>query len=364
MRSLSFLICFVGIIFLLVGCNGKSKNQEGQFEVVKIKGSEYSIANLSDFVENPEMIKLETNDTCLISGITHLEVTTKYVFISDRANLFQFDRKGKFIRKIGRQGHGPHEHQGILCFTVSSNDERIFIGTLGKIFCFDFNGGFIEEIVDYKLFDCIYACNDELWAFFTEIAKSNDGKFENRTKVNQYSLKGGILKNSILLKSIKHDAQEVNLVRNIQYVSETSTQRYIYTPVYFEPISRDTLYRIKDSLLIPDIKLDFSDLAVINGKAKNIQIVNINRNERYLFAEYAYKSRSRLFIYDFSNDKQYNLTEGFNDNVFGTGNAMLRPVDSKFDLMYFKKEGYELVGKVEGVTENSNPVIFMVEFKK
>jgi len=39
-------------------------------------------------------------------------------------------------------------------------------------------------------------------------------------------------------------------------------------------------------------------------------------------------------------------------------------VDSKFDLMYFKKEGYELVGKVEGVTENSNPVVFIVELKK
>ena len=316
------------------------------------------------FVDQSEMIKLETNDSCLVSVIREVKTTQEYVFVNDSKNLFQFDRNGKFIRKIGSVGRGPHEYISISCFTCSPETKRIYIGTLGKILCFDFEANFIEEIDEYKLFDQLYIYNNQLWAFFTEYGKSDDGKFENRNKVYKYSLEGGVLEDSLLFKTIRPDRQAGTISPHMQYLSETSEHLYIYCPVLIaEPIIRDTLYYLQGNKLIPAVKIDFSDIAVTTDKSKNISIQNINRTQRYLFVCYNYKQRNRLFLYDFSASFQYNLTDGFNDDIFETGKIMPRPLDLKLGQMYFVKDGYELEGIIDGVDENSNPVLFIVDLK-
>lgn len=62
-----------------------------------------------------QYIPLETTDSCLISNLLNLQVTTDYMFMYNgkTEEVLQFDRKGKFIRRVGRQGNGPGEYSMI-----------------------------------------------------------------------------------------------------------------------------------------------------------------------------------------------------------------------------------------------------------
>lgn len=364
MKKLNQLLSLLVIIVLSYNCSQNTNNSQDGFQVIKVNQSENTSANLSDFVENYEMIKLETNDSCLIASISHAEITRDYVFVIDRNNLYQFDKSGKYIRKIGSRGRGPHEYTNIISFTCSVNNNRIYISTLGKILCFDFQGNFIEEIEKYTRFERLNVYNNQLWAFFTSYGRSDDGRFENRNIVYKYSLEGGVLKDTLLLKKIQMDDQMGVAGLIYQYLSEAYDNTYLYCPILIEePTLRDTLYTIKRNQLIPSLKVDMSGFAASDDKSKNVYIRNINRNDKYLFVEYSYKRKTRLFIYDFSTGIQHNLTEGFNDDVFGTGNVMLRPLDVKFNQMYFIKDANELIDIVEGIDENSNPFLFIVNLK-
>ncbi len=365
MKTLNYLFSLLAIVVLNYSCTHNAKNSLDEFEVIKVNQSENTSANLSDFVVNSEMVKLETNDSCLIGAVSHVEITVNYIFVNDYKNLFQFDKNGKFIRKIGRVGRGPHEYTSIINFTCYANDERIYISTLGKILCFDFQGNFIEEIEKYTRFDRLNVYNNQLWAFFTSYGRLDDGRYENRNIMYQYSLEGGVLKDTILLKKIQMDNQVAVGGIIYQYLSEASGNTYLYCPILIkEPTIRDTLYSIKENRLIPALKVDMSDFATSDDKGKNVNINNINRSEKYLFVEYLYKRKPRLFIYDFLTSIQHNLTEGFNDDIFETGKILLRPLDLNFNQMYFMKDAYELVDIVDGIDENSNPVIFIVDLKK
>jgi hypothetical protein len=364
MKTLNYLISLLVVVAFSYGCARNAKNQQDKFQTIKINLSENTTANLSGFVENPQMIKLETNDSCLIDLISQIETTPDYLFVADMGNVYKFDKEGNYLRKIGSKGHGPYEYTNITCFTSSAKDKRIYIGANKKLLCFDFEGNPIEEIKINFMPDNLTVHNNQLWVFYTKYDRLANGKFENRYIVNRYT-HGYVLHDSIQMRSIKLDHQVGVLAPNMQYLSEAFGQTFLYSPILIrEPILRDTLYRLEGNRMVPAIKVDFSDFLEVNGKGKNISIQNINRTDKYLIAEYGYKSKPRLFVHDFSSGKQYNLTEGFADDIFGTGKVVLRPLDIKFEQMYFAKYGYELARKIEGVTENDNPVLFIFDFKK
>lgn len=50
----------------------------------------------------------------------------------------------------------------------------------------------------------------------------------------------------------------------------------------------------------------------------------------------------------------------FRDDLLNFGEVELFPLDLDRGLMYFVKQSYEL----EGMTENDNPVLYIVELKK
>jgi hypothetical protein len=132
------------------------------------------------------------------------------------------------------------------------------------------------------------------------------------------------------------------------------------------------------------MKLDFSDiLSVEEGvkrsmftmtpqaydeatlRVRNMTIHNIFRTERFIFSEYHYLDKPYFFCYDLFNQKGYNMTEGFTDDLFGTGMTVnLIPLNLRNGEFCFVKNGYELEGIIEGANENSNPVIFFIKTKE
>jgi hypothetical protein len=103
---------------------------------------------LSDIAIDISYIPLETNNNVLIGNrFSQPKLTNDYIFIQTGGVLFQFDKKGKFIRKINKLGQGPQECS-VRDFGIDEKNQLIYIfdnWNLG-IYIFNFLGKYVKTI--------------------------------------------------------------------------------------------------------------------------------------------------------------------------------------------------------------------------
>jgi hypothetical protein len=100
---------------------------------------------LSELADNFEVVRLETNDRCLIKEIWKVFVTDNHIGIleHDGKPYKLFDRKGNFISQIGRIGQGPSEYISIIHSSIDEANRRVYLMPFmraNKLLCYDFNG--------------------------------------------------------------------------------------------------------------------------------------------------------------------------------------------------------------------------------
>jgi hypothetical protein len=212
---------------------------------------------------------------------------------------------------------------------------------------------------------------------------SPDDKWKYLGELIRYSEQLQVIDTTVILKSLLDINQMSGPPLGIQCLSNLGDKTYVYYPITnAEPLLRDTLYELKDLTKVPAIKLDFSeilsvdksiDLKSVNlmenidllNKVRNMLIYNMYRTRSFIFAEYRRGNDQLLFCYDLKRQKRYNMKEGFTDDLHETsGIAHLVPLDLAKGEFCFVKNGYELDGIMDGVNENSNPVIFFVRTKE
>ncbi len=105
---------------------------------------------ISKIAENVEFIQFENSDKALLGRIMDLQLTKDYIFIKHTGSnlLTQFDRNGKFIRHVGREGRGPKEYGLMRVFSIDENNELIYIHTnwTRKILVYNFDGEYVNTI--------------------------------------------------------------------------------------------------------------------------------------------------------------------------------------------------------------------------
>jgi hypothetical protein len=106
---------------------------------------------VSEFTTGMEVIKLETADTCLLGNITHIKLTDEFIYIKDIffKGIYVFDRKGKFIKRLHREGRGPGEYMDIFDFIVDEeqNTLEIFDGNARKLYIYELSDfSFIKAV--------------------------------------------------------------------------------------------------------------------------------------------------------------------------------------------------------------------------
>jgi hypothetical protein len=148
MKFLPVLLC---LLLLIVNSSSSLIPVKGKGETIRINLDSSTVPFWTDLVEIVETVKLELTEKSIISGIYKVEFANNrfYVLDKQKANaLFVYDRKGKFIQRIGRDGKGPGEHLRIEDFNINYDNKNIEILDidLKKIMCFDFNGKFIKDI--------------------------------------------------------------------------------------------------------------------------------------------------------------------------------------------------------------------------
>lgn len=380
------------IICALFSCNNK---HDESVMVIDTEAGKSAPANLSEVFDPIKMVKLETGDSIMIGRVDGVYVTKDFILIEQfggsEKKFLKFDSNGHFIASIGKFGHGPGEYTFFSGVAIDTALQRIVLPTFTDFIVYNFKGDFVQSvsrnIVDLNNPDLInesLTCSDgHYWqTVYRPMMESDNGGFMERKLLYKLDDKLKIL-DSILVRQVFLKMKIFTGGFGGEYMSRLKSGMYYYCPVFSaEPVLRDTLYRIEESKLIPVIKLDFSDVLSVKedtyanadfsdyvGKymyeIRNITLRSIYRTDRYVFADYYYNRDNRLFCYDLKGTRRFNMSKGFTDNLFATDSTVhLMPVDLDKGEFCYVRNGYELEGKIEGINENSNPVIFFIKTKE
>lgn len=104
----------------------------------------------SQFAKSLDYIELNTNDSCIISGVRNIFLDDDTLILLDRkkAGILIFTSEGKLVNQINHYGNAPEEFVRIHAFTIDPILNRIHIldTSSQKINIYNYNGDFIESI--------------------------------------------------------------------------------------------------------------------------------------------------------------------------------------------------------------------------
>ena len=133
MKNALFLI----LLFLSLSMYGqkipvmqkKITGNEHRIDVYSAIQNKTEVLNVSQIAEDIEFLPLETTDECLLGdNIMNLVVTSMDIIIFDYEACYRFDRKGKFLNKIGVKGNGPGEYVKPMYVTVDTLNKWVYMG--------------------------------------------------------------------------------------------------------------------------------------------------------------------------------------------------------------------------------------------
>ena len=122
---------------------------EGGKEIVLRDTERTKYVGLADIFEPLQTVCLETKDSCMLQRIEKVEVVDDCYYVLEgrgRPAVLVFDSKGRFVRRIGTQGHGKGEYVNAADFTVDQTNGRVVIlSAPSKVYIYDLQGQFIKS---------------------------------------------------------------------------------------------------------------------------------------------------------------------------------------------------------------------------
>lgn len=130
------------LLFLLAIFLSACKSVENtDIEVIDLKELTPVNLNISQFTTDMHVIPLETSPDCLLSNINNIKFDDKFIYIKDVLfnGIYVFDRAGKFVDKLYKEGQGAGEYLSIYDFTVDKekNTIEIFDGRSNKLLIYE-----------------------------------------------------------------------------------------------------------------------------------------------------------------------------------------------------------------------------------
>ena len=118
-------------VLISLGCVSCGKSGNARLSIVALhdlsKVSNNSVLDLNAIVDRVEEIKLDTRSFAPTVGvITYFEETEKFFYIvSDNKDIYQYDKKGNFIRKIGSQGRSTSSYSTLSGIGINRDGSLI-----------------------------------------------------------------------------------------------------------------------------------------------------------------------------------------------------------------------------------------------
>ncbi|PIW03174.1 MAG: hypothetical protein COW40_16280 [Cytophagales bacterium CG17_big_fil_post_rev_8_21_14_2_50_40_13] len=149
MRQLSIFLLILLVIF---SCS-KNTSEEVK-EAVTVSDdfksyrldSELPAERFADLIESVEVMRLEETNNSLLSYVFDVHQTKDhFVFTSGKeSDVFVFDLKGEFVRKINRKGDGPEEYSSITDLWLEGDTMAIYTRSQSTVKRYDLEGNFVK----------------------------------------------------------------------------------------------------------------------------------------------------------------------------------------------------------------------------
>jgi hypothetical protein len=172
---------FLIIALALVNCSGNKTNHDKKSEfndniasqVLRFPESGEDTLKTSYFADTVIYIPLETTKESLVGNIFQIWMNDSvFIFNCFRQGLLMFQKNGKFVRKIGKQGRGPGEYGDIHRFDVIR--DTIYVSSTGRrgFLRYTFDGTFCDEIkFNYQPFYFSTTADQKLTCYVKEEGK-------------------------------------------------------------------------------------------------------------------------------------------------------------------------------------------------
>ncbi|MDR1371595.1 MAG: 6-bladed beta-propeller [Dysgonamonadaceae bacterium] len=117
------------VISFIFGCsNRKGNNMASEVIIVNPTTAEEYI-NLSEIADSVHCIRLRVDSGDVMGRVNEILIKQKYIYATDvtQQQIFVFDKAGKFVTKLAKNGNGPDEYNWLGAFFVDDEEKYIEI---------------------------------------------------------------------------------------------------------------------------------------------------------------------------------------------------------------------------------------------
>lgn len=392
------------ILFLLLivvyGCTGQNEKKtlskkQSKFYTIDFAEilKEPQKVSISNIAKSVEYIVLETLPKSFVVDIKNAQFTKDYIFIQQRRQklIYQFDRKGNFIRTIGNIGRGPEEYNLLMYFSIDEKNRLVYIQTnpLQRIMVYSFEGIFVEKIhMNTEIYGTLCWSRDSLFIQHNSTMLGNEKCIFIERNYNGDTLQATY---NYCFWPWKDKIYGYSPDRNDFYRFENR--------LHFKASYNDTIYTYNSkNKIIPKFWVDLKqhklpdELRFERGYLKRhpagYYFVNINESSNYVFINYsAYASPldDGYMYYDKKSETGYALgNNGYINDLDGgpdfmpnyTNDSSAFHFINAFELKaYLESEIFlkskpkfpnqkeMLIKRMKNLTENDNPVLMVAKLK-
>lgn len=264
LASILFYLNSVFVVSCFVSC-GSSPTEASSLLTADIRGGmdKPGLLGLGDEIKGVTFVPLEvtTDDASLIDGVYDYAVTDRiYVLPVKEPRIVLFDRQGRFIRTLVKEGQGPGEFSGILpCIQVDERNDRFFLFSNNRVWEYTLEGEFIGQSThEYSVIYMRHIGKDRFAAISFPFQPFNGGGFG----LGLFSRKGDTI-------AIKNDFYSFLLPHEKSGFTTSIAPAYsdAQNSVLFKTGSNDTVFSISADRISAACVLDLknSDAEVIRS---------------------------------------------------------------------------------------------------
>jgi hypothetical protein len=150
-------LIFLFLVLLIISCDKKDYKLY-EFDPRNLVENKISLEDIADSI-----IYIPLDNSYPLGLIYEFYLTNNYIYLTAKdIGVLVFNRKGKFVRKIGAVGRGPGEYTRFTKFTIDDKNGTVYVQDSGNnIMVYSRNGSFIRSLSIQE-----YGGNIDLVRFF------------------------------------------------------------------------------------------------------------------------------------------------------------------------------------------------------